>query len=54
MLRKVVLVLLGIQEYDIRCSLRAVAARERHLAIDGPSAGIANRDTIVQRHKKGI
>ena len=47
MLREVLLALFGIQQYDIRCGFRAVAARECHLAIDGPSAGIANRDTIV-------
>ena len=49
--------LLGIQEYDIRSSFRAIAAWERrHLAIDGPlgTIRITDRDTIVERHKEGV
>ena len=56
MFHRALLPLLGIQQYTIRCGFRAVAAgiRRRHLAIDGPSARIADRDTIVERYKEGV
>ena len=54
----VILVLLGIQDYNICCAFRAVAAGESHqLAFDGPTTGtirVANRDTIVERHKERV
>jgi hypothetical protein len=51
-------VLLDIQD-DICCGFRAVGAagESHHLAFDGPSTGtmrVANRDTIVERHKERV
>jgi hypothetical protein len=58
MFHGMLLVLLGIREYDIRCAFRAVAAGERrHSAIGGPSTGairVADRYTIVKRHEEGV
>ena len=55
---ELLLALFGIQDYDIRCRFRlAVAAGEpRHLVVDGPTGtlGVADRDTIIERHKERV